>query len=91
MFVANGCEMQKLKHHRHNLFYTLRLQNTRISNIEFTTLLLLTLLLINIMWSFMAAITLIYRHYYFEVVNIKILHKLICLILCINTNEKYFV
>ena len=25
MFVANGCEMQKMKHHRHNLFSTLRL------------------------------------------------------------------
>lgn len=27
MFVANGCEMQKMKHHRHNLFSTVCLQN----------------------------------------------------------------
>ena len=70
MFVANGCEMQKMKHHRHNLFSTLRLWNSWIGNIVFSTLLLLTVLSLNIMWSLMTAIILIYHNHYFEVVYI---------------------
>ena len=38
MFVANGCEMQKMKHHRHNLFSTVCLRKWDLAKIVHTIL-----------------------------------------------------